>query len=178
MRRIILWGLVSIMSTVGLGCGGYTHAVVVAESTPGHIQAARVHFRNGMRLYERGYYSRAALQFELCIEQDPSYWEAHYYLADCYRELSYYDRCLDHYYVVLDLYHEPVWVARVQYNIGIVYERQGKYGDARTRYELALKAKPGYGPAKKSRDRLLSKRIKEVKADEGRKRGRGKKSGD
>lgn len=163
MHRVILWGLVAIMSSLTLGgCGGgYTETVVIAESTPGHIQAARVHFRSGMRAYERGYYDRAAAQFELAIEQDPGFWEAHYYLADCYRELRYYDRCLDHYFLVLDLYNEPLWVARVQYNIGVVYERQGKYGDARTRYELALKAKPDYAPAKKSHARLISKKFKD-----------------
>jgi tetratricopeptide (TPR) repeat protein len=165
------------MGTLGLGgCSGYYRATVVAEEgTPGHIRAARVHFRNGMRNYERGYYSKASLQFELAIEQDPSYWEAHFYLGECYRELRYYDRCLDHYHIVLDLYHEPVWVARVEYNIGVVYERQGKYGDARTRYELALKAKPDYAPAKRNHARLMSKKFKQDKDDGD--RGRGKKKG-
>jgi len=175
MRRILIWGLVLMMAIAAAGCTGYTRAVVVAESTPGHIRAARVHYRNGIRHYERGYYSKAAVQFEIAIEQDPSYWEAHYYLADCYRELDYYDRCLDHYYIVLDLHHEPVWVARVEYNVGLVYERRGDYGDARSHYELSLKANPDYAPAKRSHSRLIAKKFKKDKDDDD--RGRGKKKG-
>lgn len=163
MRRIILWGLIAVMSTLGLGgCTGYTRTVVVAESDDGY-RSARFYFRNGMRYYQRGNYSRARVQFELAVEQDRSYWEAHYYLAECYRELDYYDRSIDHYTVVINLHREPVWVARANYNIGVVYERQGRYRDAHSRYESALKASPSFRPAKQSRDRLLSKRIKDIK---------------
>ncbi len=176
MRRILIGGLIAMASALGMGgCAGYGYRTVVVaeESTP--VYGARVYFRNGMHLYERRYYDQATVQFQLAIDQDPSYWEADYYLGDCNYRLGYYDRAVTYYDKVLVLQSDPVWVTKVQYNIGVVYEKQGNYGDARSRYELALKANPDYGPAKQRHARLMSKKFKQDKDEND--RGRGKKKG-
>ncbi|MGH8003472.1 MAG: tetratricopeptide repeat protein [Limisphaerales bacterium] len=162
------------------GCAGYRTVVVAESEPPGQVRASRVHTRNGIRFYERGHYRKAIVQFELAIAKDPSNWEAHYYLADCYRELREYDPCLKHYHIVLELRSEPVWVARVEYKIGWVHERRGKYKDARSHYELALVAVPNHQEAKQGKARLSSKKYKDRDDDDddrGR-RGRGKKNDD
>ncbi|MGH8004873.1 MAG: hypothetical protein ACRECJ_09135, partial [Limisphaerales bacterium] len=53
------------------------------------------------------------------------------------------------------LYPAPVWVARVEYNVGTVYEKRGSYRLAGLHYDRALKAKPGFGPAQKAKFRVV-----------------------
>ncbi|MGE5692807.1 MAG: tetratricopeptide repeat protein [Candidatus Zixiibacteriota bacterium] len=179
MRRI-LWFLAAVIGLAFLqGCSSYRTVVVAESEPPGQIRASRAHTRNGIRFYERGHYRKAIHQFELAIAEDRSNWEAHYYLAECYRALREYDPCLRHYRIVLELRSEPAWVARVEYKIGWVYERRGKYGDARSHYELALSAEPSHREAKEAKRRLESKKYKDRgdkddKDDRGR-RGKGKK---
>jgi len=117
------------------------------------------------------------VQFRLAIDLEPDYWEAHYYLGDCYYNLGYYDRAVTYYDRVLVLHSDPVWATKVNYNIGLVYEKTGKYDRAVERYDRALKVKPGYSPAKQAKTRLLKSRVKDVEKgnrDRGRGRGRGR----
>jgi len=161
MRRM-LWFLAAVIGLAFLGgCSSYRTVVAAENEPPGQIRASRAHTRNGIRFYERGHYRKAIHQFELAIAEDRSNWEAHYYLAECYRALREYDPCLRHYHIVLELRSEPAWVARVEYKIGWVHEGRGKYKDARLHYERALAAAPGYEPAKRAKARLGSKKYKD-----------------
>ena len=174
MRRM-LWFLMVLTGLALLGgCSGYRTVVVAESGPPGQSRASRVHTRNGIRFYERGHYRKAIAQFELAISEDRSNWEAHYYLAECYRELREYDPCLKQYRIVLELRSEPAWVARVEYRIGWVYERRGKYGEARSHYELALASVPNHQEARQAKRRLESKKYKDKNDDEDRERGRGR----
>jgi len=181
MRRMLRF--IVILTGLALlgGCAGYRTVVVAESEPPGQSRASRAHTRNGIRFYERRHYRKAIVQFELAISKDRDNWEAHYYLAECYRELREYDPCLNHYRIVLDLRSEPAWVARVEYHIGWVYERRGKYKDARSHYDLALAAVPNHQQAKQAKSRLTSKKYKDREDDDdddrGR-RGRGKKEDD
>ncbi|MCI0405833.1 MAG: tetratricopeptide repeat protein [candidate division Zixibacteria bacterium] len=180
MRRLLRFTLLLVGLAFLGGCASYRTVVVAESEPPGQIRASRVHTRNGIRFYERGHYKKAIQQFELAIAKDRSNWEAHYYLAECYRELREYDPCLRHYRIVLELRSEPVWVARVEYKMGWVYERRGKYKDARSHYELALGAVPSHREAKEAKRRLESKKYKDRDDDDddrGR-RGKGKKEDD
>jgi TolA-binding protein len=145
MGRLLGWGLL-----LGAFLGGCTasRTVIVHERTapppveartPGLGNASRVHTRNGIRFYERGHYRKAIQQFELALAKDPSNWEAHFYLGECYRELRDWDRCLSHYHRVRDLRPgERVWVAKVEFSIGLVHERRGHLAKAHEHYDLAL----------------------------------------
>ncbi len=179
MRRMLRFILVLAGLTLLGGCAGYRTVVVAESEPPGQVRASRVHTRNGIRFYERGHYRKAIVQFELAIAKDHSNWEAHYYLAECYRELREYDPCLRHYHIVLELRSEPVWVARIEYKMGWVYERQRKYKDARSHYDLALTAVPSHREAKEAKRRLESKKYKDRDDKDDRdRRGRGKKEED
>jgi len=178
MRRMLWFIVVLAGFTLLGGCAGYRTVIVAESEPPGQSRASRVHTRNGIRFYERGHYRKAIVQLELAISKDRDNWEAHYYLAECYRELREYDPCLNHYRIVLDLRPEPVWVARVEYNVGWVYERQGNYSDARSHYELSLVAAPSSEPAKKAKVRLMSKKYKDKDGDNHRDRSKGKKNND
>lgn len=181
MRRMLLFVTVLIGTALAAGCTSYRTVVVAEKEPPGQLHASRVHTRNGIRFYERGHYRKAIVQFELAIAKDPSNWEAHFYLAECYRELREYDPCLKHYRIVLELRSEPAWAARVEYKIGWVYERRGKYKEARSHYELALAAVPSHREAKEAKRRLESKKYKDRgddDDDEDDRRGRGKKDDD
>ncbi len=162
MKKIIVGALVVVLSLlIPLSCANRTLSQNIAEAqfkNRGQMRAAQVHFKKGMRLYERGHYRRAMLEFKLAVNLFPSYWEAHYYLADSYRLLGFYDLCLVHYDRVLVLYPAPVWVARVEFNIGTVYEKRGTYRLASLHYDRALKARPGFGPAQKAKFRLVKSR--------------------
>ncbi len=174
MRRMLFGGTLFLGLALLGGCTGYRTVVMAENGPPGQERASRVHTRNGIRFYERGQYRKAVAQFELAVSEDPSNWEAHYYLAECYRELREYDPCLKQYRLVLELRSEPAWAARVEYRIGWVYERQGKYGEARSHYELALAAEPNHQEAKEARRRLESKKYKNRDEDKDRSRNRGK----
>ena len=176
MRRMLFWGILLLGLAALGGCTGYRTVVVAENGPPGQTRASRVHTRNGIRFYERGHYRKAIAQFELAISEDGSNWEAHYYLGECYQELREYDPCLKQYRIVLDLRSEPAWTARVEYRIGWVYEREGRYVDARSHYDLALRAVPNHPEAKEAKRRLESKKYKDKDEDKDRGRGRGKKS--
>lgn len=180
MRRMLWLVLIfAALATLG-GCGGYRTVVVAESEPPGQVRASRVHTRNGIRFYERAHYRKAIVQFELAIAKNRSNWEAHYYLAECYRELREYDPCLKHYRIVLELRSEPAWVARVEYKIGWVHEKRRKYREARSHYELALAAVPNHREAREAKRRLESKKYRdwEDDDDDDRRRGRGKKEDD
>lgn len=173
LRFLVLLAALSALS----GCGGYRTVVVAENEPPGQIRASRTHTRNGIRFYERGHYRKAIVQFELAIAKDRSNWEAHYYLAECYRALREYDPCLKHFRIVLELRSEPAWVARVEYKIGWVYEKRRRYREARSHYELALVAVPNHREAQEAKRRLESKKYRdwEDDDDDDHSRGRGKK---
>lgn len=187
MRKVLSWGLMLAAAAVLGGCTASRTVIVqggrpgpVAKA-PGQVHASRAHTRNGVRFFERGQYRKAIQQFELAIAEDPANWEAHYYLGESYRELRDFDRCLVHYNRCRDLCHDdPNWVARVEFGVGVVFERRGDFRNARSHYELALVAVPDYGPAKNARAHLLAKRFKERQDDEDNDRhpGRGKKHND
>ncbi len=165
MKKTFVGGLALalIAALAGNGCGGY-HATGVSASyeSPGH-RSTIWYYNDGMRLYRMGYYDRAIVQFRIAVERDPDFWEAHYYLGDCYYQTGHYDRAVVYYDRVLVLHPDPVWVSRVNYNIGLVYEKTGKYDHAVVRYDRALKVKPGYGPAKRAKNRLIQVKIKPEK---------------
>lgn len=178
MKRTLVGGLVLLLSAAlaGSGCSGYYGTSVEARYSSGY-HSADWYYRDGLRLYRLGYYDRAIVQFRLAIDLEPDYWEAHYYLGDCYYNIGQYDRAVTYYDRVLVLHSDPVWVTKVNYNIGLVYEKTGKYDRAVERYDRALKVKPGYGPAKQAKTRLLKSRVKDVEKgnrDRGRGRGRGR----
>ncbi len=173
MRKFLGWGLALASAAFLFGCTASRTVIVhddrpvVVAKTPGHIQASRMHTRNGIAFYERGHFRKAVQQFELAIAKDPNNWEAHYYLAESYRELHDFDRCLVHYHKVRDLHHDdPHWVARVEFGIGLVFERRGNLRDARHHFELALVSDPGFEPAKRGRDRLVVRRFKDRHDDD------------
>ena len=177
MRKLLSWGLG--LALAAAGCTA-SRTVIVHEQTtppppavqtPALEHASRVHTRNGIRFYERRHYRKAIRQFELAVAQDPSNWEAHFYLGECYRELRDWDRCLVHYRKVRGLHPgERVWVAKVEFSIGLVHERRGHFSKAHEHYELALVAVPNYQPAVKGKSRVASKKYRNY--DEN--RGRGK----
>lgn len=182
MRKILGWGMALASAVLLYGCTA-SRTVIVHDTNPGpvakapgHVQVSRVHTRNGIRFYERGHYRKAIQQFELAIAKNPNNWEAHYYLAESYRELRDYDRCLVHYHKVRDLNpHDRVWVAKVQVGIGFVHERRGDWRKAREHYELALISMPDYEPARMGKSRITSKKYGDD--DRRYKRGRGKNKG-
>ena len=168
MGKLLGWGLV--LGAFLTGCTA-SRTVIVHERTtppppaeartPGLENASRVHTRNGIRFYERGHYRKAIQQFELALAKDPDNWEAHFYLGECYRELRDWDRCLSHYHRVRDLRPgEPVWVAKLEFSIGLVHERCGRVAKAREHYDLALVAVPNYEPAVKGKARVVSKKYR------------------
>ena len=167
MGKLLGWGL--LLGAFLTGCTA-SRTVIVHERTtpppaeartPGLENASRVHTRNGIRFYERGHYRKAIQQFELALAKNPSNWEAHFYLGECYRELRDWDRCLSHYHRVRDLRPgEPVWVAKLEFSIGLVHERCGRVAKAREHYDLALVAVPNYEPAVKGKARVVSKKYR------------------
>ncbi len=177
MGKLLGWGLV--LGAFLTGCTA-SRTVIVHERTtppppvvqsPGLENASRVHTRNGIRFYERGHYRKAIQQLELAVAKDPSNWEAHYYLGECYRELRDWDRCLVHYQRVHDMRRDdPVWVAKVEFSIGFVHERRGHLVKAREHYDLALVAVPNYEPAVKGKTRVAAKKYR----DDDTPRGKGK----
>ena len=169
MRRTLIGGLALMLVASLPGCSGYYRTSVAAGYESPEYHTAVWYYRDGMRLYRMGYYDRARIQFELAIEENPSYWEAHYYLGDCYYRVGYYDRSLDQYNLVINLQSDPVWVSKVEYNIGVVYEKTGRYSDAGWHYDRSLKVKPNYGPAKQAKSRLIK-----YKGPDGRQRGHGR----
>jgi len=174
MGKLLGWGLL-LVAFLG-GCTA-SRTVIVHERTappparvesPGLENASRVHTRNGIRFYERGHYRKAIQQFELALAKDPSNWEAHFYLGECYRELRDWDRCLSHYHRVRDLRPgEPVWVAKLEFSIGLVHERCGRVAKAREHYDLALVAVPNYEPAVKGKARVVSKKYRNEDTEHG-----------
>ncbi|HXF48184.1 MAG TPA: tetratricopeptide repeat protein [Verrucomicrobiae bacterium] len=179
MRKLLGWGL--LLGLFLTGCTA-SRTVIVHERTtppppseartPGLENASRVHTRNGIRFYNRGHYRKAIQQFELALAKDPSNWEAHFYLGECYRELRDWDRCLSHYHRVRDLRPgERVWVAKVEFSIGLVHERRGHLAKAHEHYDLALVAVPDFEPAVKGKSRLAGKKYQD---DDGKTRGKGK----
>ncbi|HLG93296.1 MAG TPA: tetratricopeptide repeat protein [candidate division Zixibacteria bacterium] len=176
MRKLLGWGLV--LGAFLTGCTA-SRTVIVHErttpppvETPGLEHASRVHTRNGIRFYERRHYRKAIQQFELALAKDPSNWEAHFYLGECYRELRDWDRCLAHYHRVRDLRPvERVWVAKVEFSIGLVHERRGHLAKAREHYDLALVAVPNFEPAVKAKARVVTKKYRD---DDDSPRGKGK----
>ncbi len=178
MSKLLNWGLVAVFAISGCTA---SRTVIVHESTtpppaavqaPGLENASRVHTRNGIRFYERGHYRKAIQQFELAIAKDPTNWEAHFYLGECYRELRDWDRCLTHYQRVQEMRpNDPVWVAKTQFSIGLVYERRENFAQAREHYELALAAVPDYGPAVQGKARIA---VKKYRDDDDDHHGRGK----
>lgn len=180
MHKLLRWGLVLAFALTG--CTASRTVIVhertappppAAHRTPGLDHTSQMHTRNGIRFYERGHYRKAIQQFGQAIDKDPSNWEAHFYLGECYRELRDWDRCLVHYHRVHDIRRDdPVWVAKVQFSIGFVHERRGHLAKAREHYELALVAVPDYGPAVKGKARMVSKKYQD---DE---RGKGKRYND
>lgn len=184
MRKVSRWGLILAALALLSGCTA-SRSVIVHDSrpvtvakAPGHFEASRAHTRNGRRFFERGQYRRAIQQFELAIAEDPANWEAHFYLAESYRELRDFDRCLVHFHQCRELCHDdPQWVARAEFGIGVVFERRGDIRNARLHYESALVAVPDYEPARSAKVRLLSKRYKEKFEDEDNDRGHGKGKG-
>ena len=189
MNKLLRWGLVAAFALTGCTA---SRMVIVHErtappppatvETPGLENASRVHTRNGIRFYERGHYRKAIQQFELAIAKDPDNWEAHFYLAECYRELRDFDRCLVHYDRVREMHEDdPRWTARVEFGIGVVFEQRGDFQKARTHFELALVANPDYEPARRAKLRLASKKFKYQDNDDDDDRrhpGRGKKHDD
>jgi len=186
MSKLLGWGLV--LGVFLTGCTASRTVIVHERTTPpppavqtqGQDHSSRVHTRNGIRFYERGHYRKAIRQFELAIAKDPDNWEAHFYLAECYRELRDFDRCLVHYDRVREMHEDdPRWTARVEFGIGIVFEQRGDFQKARTHFELALVANPGYEPAQRAKLRLTSKKFKhQDEEDDRRHQGRGKKHDD
>ena len=176
MRRIAAWGLIVFLSVlIPISSANRTVGANQAEAryrNRGQLRSAQVHFRNGMRLYDRGDYRRAVVEFKLAVNLYPSYWEAQYYLGDSYRLLGFYDLCLTHYDRVLVRSPGPVWFARVESKIGTVYEKRGSYRLAGLHYDRSLKAKPGFGPAQKAKFRVV--KYKGGKDWGGRDRGREK----
>ena len=177
MHKLLRWGLVAAFALTGCTA---SRTVIVHErttpppavQTPGLENASRVHTRNGIRFYERGHYRKAIQQFGQAIDKDPSNWEAHFYLAECYRELRDWDRCLVHYDRVHDMRRDdPVWVAKVEFSIGRVHEQRGHLVQAREHYELALVAMPDFEPAMKGKVRVASKKYRD---DDTNRHGKGK----
>jgi hypothetical protein len=79
---------------------------------------------------------------------------------------------LSHYHRVRDLRPgERVWVAKVEFSIGLVHERRGHWAKAHEHYDLALTAMPDYGPAVKGKTRVASKKYRDE--EDGRGRGKG-----
>lgn len=177
MLKLLIWGLVGAAFLTGCTA---SRTVIIRDNrpapvakAPGQFEASRAHTRNGIRFYERGHYRKAIQQLELAIAEDPSNWEAHFYLAESYRELRDYDHCLTQYQQVRDLRHDdPSWVARTEFSIGLVFERRGEPERAREHYELALTAVPNYEPAMQGKARLVSKKNRDN--DEDNHRGKGK----
>lgn len=174
MHKLLRWGLVAAFALTG--CTASRTVIVHERTAPPPPAAAKpsvwdhpsqIHTRNGIRFYERGHYRKAIQQFGQAIDKDPSNWEAHFYMAECYRELRDWDRCLVHYHRARDMCDDdPVWVAKVQFSIGLVHERRGHLVKAREYYELALVAVPDFEPARRAKLRLASKKFKSHGDDE------------
>jgi tetratricopeptide (TPR) repeat protein len=159
MKKIII-GAILVALSVLIPVSGANRTVKVSEAQAqfknrGQLRKAERHFEKGMRHYRQGQHRLAMLEFKLAVKLYPGHWQAHYYLADSYRILGFYDLCLAHYDRVLVLYPRPIWVARVEFNIGTVYEKRGSYRLAGLHYDRALKARPGFGPAQKAKFRLV-----------------------
>lgn len=179
MHKLLRWGLVAAFALAG--CTASRTVIVherttppppAAERTPVWDHSSQVHTRNGIHFYKQGHYRKAIQQFEQAIDKDPSNWEAHYYLRECYQELRDWDRCLVHYHRVRDLRPgERLWVAKTEFSIGLVHERRGHLVKAHEHYELALVAVPDYGPAVKGKTRVVSKKYRD---DDNNRRGKGK----
>lgn len=150
------------------GCG--TRTVVVKtqpEESPsrvtkrGHEVAADNHLKQGIQLYHLGKYKQSQKHLIRAITNDRKAWEAHYYLGLVQQKMEHYDRSIGAFNNALKYcpQDKPI-LARINFSLGVSWEKEGYLYKARNKYTLALRFDPTYVAAQAGIDRVKTKTAK------------------
>lgn len=118
-----------------------TQARVAGKLSDMHWEMSRLAW-----LYrEEGHYEKALQMIRSAMKHCP--WENGGYentLAAVYNDLQKLDEAERHYQRAMELDEDGAYLP---YNLGLLYEKQGKKEAARTMFEAAIQREPDYGPA-------------------------------
>ena len=105
----------------------------------------------GRALAMRGDFSGALEHFRISVELEPRFRESHINLANTYDMLGMSGEARS---VYKDIIRSFPGTYGARYNLGVSYERAGRFKEALREYELALEEKPGFVPARRGVERV------------------------
>lgn len=131
----------------------------------GQAQAADNHVEQGKKLYFKGKYVQAEKHLIRSIAKDFRNWEAHYFLGLCQQKLARFDRSIGSFGNALKYCpNDKLIVAKVSFNLGYSWEKEGYLKKAAEKYKFALKMNPNLAAARAGADRIKAKGEKADKA--------------
>lgn len=167
MTKIVtVSGLVFILLALA-GCGKQmtvTHAELIEASEPAAAvsPASERSFSDGLSLYRAGKHEAAARFFDQAVNDDPTNWQAHYFLGLVYRKQFDEQAAVAALHAALtNAPGESRERALIYLALGELWEQQGDFSRAELSYHTALNLHPGSTRAKSGLQRLeqISQRI-------------------
>ena len=101
---------------------------------------SRRYYESGMRYFQGGKYSEAAIQFANAVQSNPESAEAHYQLAQCYLKQTAYSAAFTELLRALEI-QPKMWTAQVDVGNLLIGARQ--FDKAKERADLVLENVPG-----------------------------------
>lgn len=124
----------------------------------GRAVAADNHLEQGKALYFKGKHTQAIKHLTRSISANFKNWESHYFLGLCQQKMERYDRSIGSFNNALKYCpSEKLIIAKISYNLGFSWEKEGYLHKAAEKYGYALKMNPDLAAAQSGADRIKSK---------------------
>jgi len=166
--------LIMVFCLVIAGCSSNTKTIQThpAEDegltlNQGRAVAADNHLEQGKALYFKGKYAQAIKHLMRSITNNYNSWESHYFLGLCQQKKERYDRSIGSFNNALKYCPpEKLIIAKITYNLGFSWEKEGYLHKAAEKYSLALKMNPDLAAAQLGTERIKSKTADSDKTQE------------
>ncbi len=127
----------------------------------GQKVASGNHLQNGMKFFRKEKFSKALQEFKKAVDEDPSNWEAFYYLGLTYQKMGYYKKSISSFEMAIELNKgNKVWISEIRVCLGRSYESLGNFEKAKAQYLSALSLDPTNKKASNGYSRVKRKNKK------------------
>jgi tetratricopeptide (TPR) repeat protein len=119
---------------------------------------SQMHYHLGIAYREMELFDYAVTEFELACSDSAIRFDCYTMIGNCLMDKGDYDKSIEAFRTALDIEGLPdEKLARLQYNLGLVYEAKGMIGEAIDTFNLALKSDHPFPEAQERLKKLQSK---------------------